>query len=873
LRSEAALLAVLIAGAFAHLALGTASAQPTWSFWAEVSGALYPGETHNVTVILRNTQCVERRDEIRFDYEHWPTLMNLRDEEVEEFKAKAEEGVSLGVFRSYSIFVNQTDWKWFGPKQILVSNITIVIRDYCVYKPIFVEKVRIWFPWKGYGRSLSSEVNVGKVLRGYDVSEFPLSILKAVGPREEGPWYDYYRNVSIPFRVPEDLPSEFLGSQGIVVEVDARTEGGVWTFGGAFGQPSVRVTGQVDVRPFRTFTLRVTDGEGAIPLGGAEVRLQAHVYPFSLKLTTNASGMVEVFRLPDYYTYSVRVLYRPPLLNESIPVLISDMDALQMVKGIRTELHTMRVFPKDLKGRALEGANVVVDAISIHLAPGVKANLLSNETAKGYATFPLLPTGNYSYRILWKGVEVCSGTRYLGYHPTYGMRPGSFEVTCRVGDLRIRAVDGMGNAIGAELSVLGRAASGDVILVFLQKVEYAKNGTLVIRQVPPGTYTVEAVNKSAAFGKEVRGSAVLELGPEIRPENEVVVRLPVFGVRIAVVSEDGDQLDAYRLEFGPIKAEMKGTAVLSGVPEGEYPMRVIYRGVEVFSGSVKVEGNVEKTFRARVFRASFLLKDFDGEQVTASWKVTGPGGTFSGSSPRGVTEPLPEAPHRLEVRGKVLGKEVVLLNTTFLPSQLRNATLTIPLVTPLFRVVWSDGAPFEGQLEVPELGLKAPVVNGKAKLEAKVLVGNYRVLVYDGSGARVHDERAGIAPGGSELRIRAVPLNVRVVDVLGQPIAGASVQVRGAQGILMVDGRTDQSGQLSVARLPAAQAPFLVSASWGGKRAEAISQGGEVALRMDVINLGGTAVDPALIGAGVAGVIAVAAIIIVRKIMKKKASA
>jgi hypothetical protein len=118
-----------------------------------------------------------------------------------------------------------------------------------------------------------------------------------------------------------------------------------------------------------------------------------------------------------------------------------------------------------------------------------------------------------------------------------------------------------------------------------------------------------------------------------------------------------------------------------------------------------------------------------------------------------------------------------------------------------------------------------------------------------------------------------VPLIVKVIDVLGQPIAGASVQVRGAQGILMVDGRTDQSGQLSAARLPAAQAPFLVSASWGGKKAETISQGGEVALRIDAMNLGGTAVDTALIGAVVAGVIAVAAIIIVRKIMKKKASA
>jgi hypothetical protein len=85
----------------------------------------------------------------------------------------------------------------------------------------------------------------------------------------------------------------------------------------------------------------------------------------------------------------------------------------------------------------------------------------------------------------------------------------------------------------------------------------------------------------------------------------------------------------------------------------------------------------------------------------------------------------------------------------------------------------------------------------------------------------------------------------------------------------MVDGRTDQSGQLSVARLPVAQAPFLVSVNWGGKRAEIISQGGEVALRIDAINLGGTAIDPMLVGAAVAGVIAVAAIMVFRRLRKR----
>jgi len=39
---------------------------------------------------------------------------------------------------------------------------------------------------------------------------------------------------------------------------------------------------------------------------------------------------------------------------------------------------------------------------------------------------------------------------------------------------------------------------------------------------------------------------------------------------------------------------------------------------EVFSSSVKVDGNVERTFKAKAFRASFFLKDYDGELVTAS---------------------------------------------------------------------------------------------------------------------------------------------------------------------------------------------------------------------------------------------------------------
>jgi len=45
------------------------------------------------------------------------------------------------------------------------------------------------------------------------------------------------------------------------------------------------------------------------------------------------------------------------------------------------------------------------------------------------------------------------------------------------------------------------------------------------------------------------------------------MRLPVFGVRITVLSKDGDSFDAYRLEFGPVRAEGREFATAAGTGE------------------------------------------------------------------------------------------------------------------------------------------------------------------------------------------------------------------------------------------------------------------------------------------------------------------
>ncbi|MEM2692341.1 MAG: hypothetical protein QXW56_02515 [Nitrososphaerota archaeon] len=869
------LLLILLLAAALPLAVERAHAQPRWSFWAEVSGALYPGEAQNVIVILRNTMCVERRPEIRFSYEdrtYGFLLADLDEVQMRRLEERAQEGVRRGIFASYEIAVNRTNWVWRGEKQVLVSSVTVVLRDYCVYEPIRVERVRVWFPWRGYGRSLSSEVLVGIVLRGANVEEFPLSLLTLITPKPTHEFfYDPYLNLTIPFHVPADVPSELLGRQGMVVEVDARTEGGLWTFGGPFGQPQVVVTGQVDVRPFRTFTLRVTDEEGVIPLAGAEVLLRAHVYPFELRLTTNSSGVVEVRRLPDDYHYRATIRYRPPMLNQSVTVLVADVDARGLVVGgLRADLHALRVHPRDLRGRPLEGAVVALRATELQLAPGVEGVPMYNETRGGLASFHLLPTGNYSWRVYWRNVEVCSGTIYLGYHPTYGRRPGVLQPVCGVGDLVVRVVDGSGSPVGAELSVSGVApVSPDVMVILLQERVYARNGTVVIPQLPAGTFEASATNRSSAFGTEASGSASLRVERWEAPEVVLEIRLPIHGVRVRLLSADGDPLEGFEFQLGPVRVRAEGEAVFAGVPAGTYGVRAWFRGVEVLSVEVRVEGSLELELRARVYRASFSLKDLDGQPVIGRWTVSGPGGTYSDLGSSGSTGPLPEAPHRLEVRARVLGGEEIQLNTTFLPSQLRNATLTLPLLRPVLQVLWSDGAPFDGRVELPDLGIGAAVTQGRAELSERVRAGAHRVRVLTGQGLLAHDGNVELQPGGARVAVQATPITVRVLDLLGQPVTGATVQVMGSQGMLLGEGSTDASGRLLLPRLPALQQPYLVRVSWGGRVVEGVSRGGELELRLDAISIGGTALDPALVGVAAAAGAGLGALLVARRIKKR----
>ena len=407
-RGEPFLALMMTVAAIALLSIAliseSAYAQPRWSFRANVTGTLYPGEEGTVKVSILNTECVRREQKAVLDYTKYSFVRNVEEGQIDVIRGRLEELKSMGLIGSYLIAENSS--------QLIGSNVyfnlTVFVYEYCRGSNVQVLKARIWFPWPGYGRSYNSEVTVGRTLPPFDVLAFVVT----------GSTSGFRIDLEFAFSVPKDLDSELLTASTPTVEIDAIVTRDVYTFGGPFGLREVTVTGSVDIRPFRTFELLITDSEGERPLPQARLRLEAHVYPFSLELQTDQNGRVSINRLPDQYSYRVYVLFRTPVTEEEIPVLVADLDArtLAASEALRTELYTVRVLVSDLKGRPVAGADVTLRPIEvIYARSSVPVSAKTSE--EGIAEFPMISRGNYSVSVERLRVEVFSTHLYVGYHP------------------------------------------------------------------------------------------------------------------------------------------------------------------------------------------------------------------------------------------------------------------------------------------------------------------------------------------------------------------------------------------------------------------------------------------------------------------------
>lgn len=789
----------------------------------------FPGESANLTFQIVNKDC-RQRSQKPFSQKFLQTWQD----DLRPILDRLAEMNKTRFILNYSI--SEANAVVFGDRKL--ADWEIRVTGYCIGSPVQVEYVKVWFAWPRYGEALSSTLTLQKTLKAFD----PIK-------------YIFYRDlggasviVSLPFNFPADLPSDSFEMQptitlglrypgDVVYEHRYGLSGreGLWRIWGAEGGEY----GLFTLSPYRTFSLKITDWEGTFPLSNARLTLEAHIYPFTTSYLTNETGIIQVKRLPDFYRYTVKTYYTPPLTGQEIMVYIASHEALELasLKVIRTELYTFRVYPVDLNRRPLINASVTLELKNGLQAGGVAR--ISNLSVNGYASFYLMPTGNYSVNILWRGVEVSSKTHYIGYHPTYGFSPPSIEVETNVSDLIVFAEDLAGSLVGAVFNVEGPTPESSFSNII------RGDGVLHISQQPVARYRVTAVNESRVFGSRVEASIIATPGESVK------ITLPIYTVRLRLLTMDEKPLPEAEVVFHTLtlRSDLRGRAAIPGVPQGTYELSVYYYGAKVFSGEVRVDGVLELNVVTRVCDLNLYFEDFEGAQVVVEWHLSGPKGNFTGVGYRLHGELLPDVQHQLTVFFMERGKLVLTLMKEVIPSEIRGASLRIPVSPVRFKVAWSDGAPFNGTMVVA--GERYYVSKGFAATE-NLLHRRLNVSIEAAGGVELL--RREVEHNGTEIKI-VIPLTmitVAVHDLFEQPLEGVDVAVYSVRkpGYLAARGETGPDGAITFTRLPAALAPYRVEARYGERLFEAYTSAGLLRFKLNAVVVSGFVIPPEIILGG-----------------------
>ncbi len=806
--------------------------------WLQSYGDIFfPGETGNLTFQVTNIDC-ERRAQTP----HVREFQQTWEEDLRPVFRRLEAMSKTNFITGYS--VEDSNVVVFGDRKIADWRITVT--GYCIGRQVDVVSAKVWFAWPRYGEAISSKANIGRTLKSLD----PLKYIF------EGDITESTVLFTVAFPFPSDLPSELFEQQPVITlelrypsrftyeyEYSVSGQEDLWQVLGIKGGEY----GFFRLSPFRTFNLTITDHEYALRLDGAQLVLKAHFYSFSTTAFSDREGAILIRRLPDFYSYDVTVIYRVPLIRQNITVYISSHSAEELARTgyIRTSLYTLRIQPKDMNGRPL--INATVDLKLIEEPRTGATAFISNSSTGGYATFYLLPTGNYSVEVTWKSVKVHSSQRYVGYHPTLGFSPLTFEAETSVADLVVSATDMSGAPVGAVFDVEG--PTPETSFRDLSR----RDGVLVLEQQPIAQYRVTATNASSVFNFEASASIVATPGEPSQ------ILLPIYNARFRLLSMDGKPLHNSTVRFHTLefRSDRDGALSIPGVPGGVYSLRAYYRDVPVYSGEVRVAGNVLEEIYVAVFDVNMSLVDWDGRPIIAEWVIEGAGGRFAGVGSRLAAELLPNTDHRVLIYFWERGTPRLVLNSSILPSESRTGSLRLQISPAKFRVFWSGGEPFNGTVTLN--GVTYALSNGVAQSDP-LRHGALNISVLGWGGTEIL--RQEIMHNGTEIKlvIQQTVITVSVSDILSRPVQDARVVVYSGRrpGLIAGADSTGPEGSVSFIKLPTALAPYRVEVSYGDEKFEVWTAGGVLRVRLNSLVLAGVPIPGSTILASLLGVLSVA---------------
>ena len=630
------------------------AAQPTWSFKITAKpAALYPGEWSYITLNITNMDC---QSDLRIP-ESIYELEDVHEDVLEKILARAEE-----MNRSRQI----EDFEWTtvsmrGYGGDLYYTGELKLYGVCKGKAITIKKSYLWFPFKGTTRTYIFENSTEVTLQAFDREAYIL----------EG--FSNGSSVLMTFKVfvPPDIPPENFAAKPVI---DIRVDYPDWI---EYTLEDLKISNpeEVVIQPYRTFNLTITDYDGLSPLAGAKVVISRLIHYYDKReYVTSENGTIRIHRLKEG-DYEVRVYWSSAeYRQERELVCLERPSAYELSKGLlKTHVYNLEVNLLDLKDRNVGNATIILDGIQ-------------KRSINGKAVFHLVPEGNHSIEVWFKGLKLHDGWVWAGYHPTYysGKPSTSKIIKLNISDLLVQAVDDAGRPVGAVFSVEGPTDETTV------PESYAPDGLLNLSQIPIAEYKVKAVNFSKPFSREIEEFGLF------RPGQLNKIILPLYQVRVKILDVEGMPVRGASVSLGPLnaKSDDDGFTVFEQVPEGSYNLTVKWLKVIVYSGGLNVDSAKELDVKAGIYDIKIEVRDLDGYQKRIHYILSDPSGrTFEEEYSAYINaEDIPSGQCLLEVLDPSSGW--MILKSSYNCSELASMKeLKLPLGRMKVKILSSNGNP------------------------------------------------------------------------------------------------------------------------------------------------------------------------------------
>lgn len=810
------------------------SAQPTWSFSIQLLPAeLYIGEWGRLKANITNTDCSARLSkpyEMKFN--------DIPEQDLKSILARSREMNEGGWIMSYDLEIEGTH----GVGGQIYFDAKLKIMGACSGKSIKLYYAQLWFPWRKYpGKDWAFRADANVELKAFNPIDY---ILKGFSPGS---------SIVLEFKIfipPNINPEERF----LKPVIDLRVHYPGWI---DYTLEAYPTHGLFKIQPYRTFNLTVTDYDGVNPIAGARVVIRRLIHYYDVReYITPENGTIRIHRLEEG-EYEVRIYWNSSIFLQESPLVHMEHHTTYDLasKDIRTLVFNVEVRAVDMRDRPLKGAKIALDGVEVIALDGL-------------ALYQLVPNGNHSIQAYWMGVKLLDEWIWVGYHPTISpdIRRPRLTLRLPVDDLLVQTVDSGGAPIAANFTI------SDLHGALPELSIYSTSGLLNLTQLVMRNYRVLASSCSSVFKTCAEAYGIFQPGQLMK------LQLPLHSMTIHLYSRDGVELRNASVIFDGIEAKTDqwGHVSFQGIPQGEYRIKILWRGVEVHDSRIKVLESRSWDIFADVYNIGLELRTTDKRPISAYWVLTDSSGNrYESKSPSDIISArlVPQGPCNLTIIDE---RNFTLVSLTKSAEELAGMrVLELPLGDMTVKVFWSDKSPIINA-RVVLVGPAGLVIEGLTDdygLTSFSLVpfANYNLRVYyPRTSVPLFTGNVTFAGGFVEIELKRTTVMVKVVDILGNPLPGAAMKLH-ISGVILGERKSGPDGITVFSGIPHLSA-YQLEIRHGSLRADKIIRPGEsVVIKLEAINLLGLMIpiqDFMILLLVVAAVIAIPTIMIIVKRLK-----